>query len=177
MGVEAIAPEGAAAQLSQLEILARGLGAPDPVFPQQPFLLRFVGGHVLRRHDVIARLPARGTDPAGRDVARPLLPPLHEAGVAERVIAAREYAEGAGGLQADPANAVVFPTPPPPLIPAVVAVPELAALAVPTRSRREVGAGDGLQRLLARERSAGVVGEPARLPVPAVAVLEEETTE
>ena len=183
VGVEAIAPEGAAAQLPQLEVLARDRGASDPILPQQQFFLHFVGGHVVRWYDVITRLPARGTDPAGCDVARPLLPPLHEAGVTERVMAAREYAEGPGRLQAYPANAhgvvdVVVLPPPSSLRPAaVVMVPELAVLAVPARSRREVGAGNCLQRLLARERSAGVVGEPARLAVPAVAVLEEESAE
>jgi len=59
----------------------------------------------------------------------------------------------------------------------VVVMPELAVLAVPARSRREVGARDGLQCLLARVRSAGVVGEPARIAVPALAVLEEESAE
>ena len=189
VGVEAIAPEGAAAQPPELEVLAWYRGASDTILTQQPFLLSFVCGHVVRWHDVIARLPARGTDPAGRNVARPLLPPLHEAGVTERVIAAREYAEGPGRLQADPAHAhgvvvvVVLPPPLPSLRPAaaapfaVVVMPELAVLAVPARSRREVGARDGLQCLLARVRSAGVVGEPARTAVPASAVLEEESAE
>jgi hypothetical protein len=59
----------------------------------------------------------------------------------------------------------------------VVVMPELAVLAVPARSRREVGAKDGLQCLLARVRFAGVVGEPARIAVPALAVLEEESAE
>ena len=192
VGVEAIPPEGTAPEPAQFELLARDGRASIPVLAQYPFLLAGIRRHVRGRHDVIARHATRGTHPPGRNVARPLLPPLHEAGVAEGVIAAREYAIRSGRLEANAADertATVFvfvvanifaPSPSSTTSGgAIIIAPmhELAVLAEATRSGRVIGAGDGLERHLAREQPARVVGKSTGLPVSTVTVLEEETTE